>query len=131
MLAYIWPDQPERLARSAAALDHASANAVPIAKGDAADWVEVRLAEEPSPGTVRVLMHSITWQYLAPDRQRRIAGAMVAAGARTSDESPLAWLRLEPDGPAKTAAVQLTLWPGGVPRLLGRGDYHGRFVDWL
>ena len=131
VLAFIWPDQPERLARTAAALDHASAKAVPIAKGDAADWVEGRLAEVPSPGVVRVLMHSITWQYLVLDQQRRIAGAMAAAGARASDESSLAWLRLEPDGPAKTAAVQLTLWPGGVPRLLGRGDYHGRFADWL
>lgn len=131
VLAYIWPDQPERLARTAAALDHAASNRAPIAEADAADWVEARLGAPASPGEVRILMHSITWQYLPPDRQRRIEAAMASAGASATRDTPLAWLRLEPDGPSKTAAVQLNLWPGGDLRLLGRGDFHGRFVDWI
>lgn len=75
-------------------------------------------------------MHSISWQYFPGATQDRIAAAVALAGAQASAEAPLAWLRLEPDGEPGTAAIQLTLWPGGETRTLGRGDYHGRFADW-
>lgn len=130
LLSYIWPDQPERLARTEAALDHAAAHRAPVERAEAADWAEARLARAPEPGRVRVLMHSITWQYLPAPSRARIAAALDAAGARATAEAPLAWLRLEPDGRAGSAALTLTLWPGGAERALGRGDYHGRFADW-
>ncbi len=130
MLAYIWPDQGDRLARAAAALAHAAAHPAPVKKADAAGWVEATLAQPAAPGAVRVLAHSITWQYLPEAGRRRIAAALEAAGAAATAEAPLAWLRLEPDAVKGSAAVQLTLWPGGVTRLLGRGDYHGRWAEW-
>jgi hypothetical protein len=75
-------------------------------------------------------MHSIMWQYLPQPTQARITAAMHSAGDAANRDSPLAWSRLEPDGDPSTAAVLLTLWPGGTTRELGRGDWHGRFVDW-
>ncbi|MDH3666952.1 MAG: DUF2332 family protein [Paracoccaceae bacterium] len=131
MLAYIWPDQPERLARAAAALDHVAAHPPDLARGDAAEWLEARLAEPAEAGTTRVLIHSIMWQYLPARTQARIEAAMDRAGAAATGEAPLAWLRLEPDGKAGSAAIPLTLWPGGGTRELGRGDYHGRFAEWV
>lgn len=130
MLGYIWPDQPDRLARATAALAHAAAHPAPVARAEAAAWVEARLARAPRPGTARVLMHSITWQYLPAASRRRIAAALEAAGRTARRDTPLAWLRLEPDGAPDTAAILLTTWPGGATRTLGRGDYHGRFADW-
>jgi len=134
LLGYIWPDQPARLARTAAALAHGAAHKVALAQADAADWAEARLAVAPESGIVRVLMHSIAWQYFPAATQGRITTALAGAGAAATREAPLAWLRFEPDGPRETAAILLTLWrgdgAGGETRTLGRGDYHGRFAEW-
>jgi len=130
MVGYIWPDQSARLARTQAALDHAVTHPVALAHAEAADWVEAWLATPPPPGVVRVLLHSIVWQYFPQPSRDRITAAMAQAGAAAMATGPLAWLRLEPDGRPGSAAVLLTLWPGGETRELGRGDYHGRHVDW-
>jgi len=138
VLAYFWPDQPARLARTAAALNHAAMHRVELAHAEAADWVEARLAETPAPGIVRVLMHSITWQYFPRATQDRITAAMARAGAAATTDTPLAWLRLEKDGTPGSAGILLTVWPnklpgdgrGGETRALGRGDYHGQYADW-
>jgi hypothetical protein len=134
MLAYIWPDQPERLARTVAALDHAAAHGPVLECADAADWVEQRLAEPQQPGMARVFMHSIAWQYFPGPVQDRICATLARAGADATPDTPLAWLRLEADGTPGTAAVLLNLWTGdpagGKARELGRGDYHGRFAEW-
>jgi hypothetical protein len=130
MLSYLWPDQGYRLARAAAALAHAAAHKAEVARADAADWAEAMLAQPGEPGVARVLAHSITWQYLPEAGQRRIAAALAAAGAATTAKAPLGWLRLEPDAVKGSAAVLLTLWPGGATRVLGRGDYHGRWAEW-
>jgi hypothetical protein len=131
LLAYVWPDQAQRLARLEAALDAAAAAPWRVEKADAADWVERRLAEPREPGGCRVLYHSIVWQYLPPAVQARIQNAMEEAGASASSEEPLAWLRLEADGDPRSAGLRLTLWPGGETRLLARGDFHGRWAEWL
>ncbi len=129
LASFVWADQPERLARLRAALAIARADPPDLARADAADWLDQRLAD-PRPGRAHVVSHSIVWQYLPPATQARIAGSLDAAGARATADSPLAWLRLEPDGGAPGAAVTLTLWPGGASRVLARADFHGRWVDW-
>ncbi|MFQ5566089.1 MAG: DUF2332 domain-containing protein, partial [Paracoccaceae bacterium] len=98
VLGYIWPDQPARLARTAAALAHAAAHKAALEQADAAGWTEAQLAAAPQPGIVRVLMHSIAWQYFPCATQDRITAALAAAGATATREAPLAWLRFEPDG---------------------------------
>lgn len=130
LLSYIWPDQAERLARIEAALRVAADAGWPVAKADAADWVEDRLAGAGTAGRVRVLLHTIVWQYLPADTRRRIEAAMVAAGLVATAERPVAWLRVEPDEVKGSAGIRLTLWPTGETRLLGRADYHGRWTHW-
>ncbi|MEQ8818501.1 MAG: DUF2332 family protein [Thalassobaculum sp.] len=130
LLSYIWPGQAERSARIAAALKMAAEAGWRVERTDAAEWVEDRFARPGTPGRTRVLVHTIVWQYLPTDTQRRIEAAIRAAGTAATARSPVAWLRIEPDGVQGSAGVRLTLWPDGETRLLGRADFHGRWHRW-
>jgi hypothetical protein len=129
LLSYVWADQLDRLARTGAALALARDVGVRVEKAEAGDWLTGRLAE-PRPGRVHVVLHSIVWQYLPDATRARIETLLGGAGARASDEAPLAWLRMEPDGASPGAALTLTLWPDGRTQRLGRVDFHGRWVTW-
>jgi hypothetical protein len=132
--AYVWADQRERLARLNAALDLAVENPVEIARQDAADWLEVRLAVTPEPGVCRVVMHTIAFQYFPPAVQDRIRTHMVAVGARATAEAPLAWLTFEAeeDGFERRPMLRLRTWPGVDEAVgLARGQPHGASYDWL
>jgi hypothetical protein len=128
LLSYIWPDQTQRLARIEAALDMAASAPWRIERADAGEWVERQLGARPQAGRMRVLVHSIMWQYMPQETQARINRTLAEAAATASPDAPLAWLRLEPDGLSDGAALSLDLWPGGRRLALGRADYHGRWV---
>lgn len=130
LMAYVWPDQPERLARTGAALEEILAHPRPVERGDAARWVETRLVAPQAEETARVLVHTIMWQYMPAATQAAIRAAMDRAGAAATEARPVAWLSMEPDGRTGSAALTLTLWPGGEARGLARADFHGRWVDW-
>ena len=132
LMAFVWPDQTERVARATAAIALARAVPPPIDRADAADWVESMLA--PVPGTTAVVFHSIAWQYFPAATQARIAAHMATMGAAATAAAPLAWLRYEMDdaSAADLPTLRLTLWQGGLPaeRLLARAHPHGAFVQW-
>lgn len=131
MLSYIWPDQTARLARIEAALDAAVRTGRKVEKADAADWVERAFEDGGKKGEVRVLMHSIVWQYLPKDVQARITAAMEKAGAAATRDAPVAWIGVEADAKdAASASVRLRLWPDGTDEELGRADFHGRWTKW-
>ena len=98
-----------RLARAAALV---RAHPPRIERADAADWVEARLAEPQAEGHTRVLMHSVTWQYLPAETQARITAAMERAGAAASDDRPLAWVTMEPDRDLAAHRIGVRMWPG-------------------
>ncbi len=129
LLAYVWPDQSLRLARLEAALAIAAAEPPQVEPGDAAGWLEARLAERQPAGTTRVVLHSIAFHYFPEESQARIAAAMEAAGAAATPEAPLAWLRYEFDQDDK-AALRLRTWPG-EDRLLAWCHPHGAEVEWV
>ncbi|MBP9232823.1 MAG: DUF2332 domain-containing protein, partial [Phenylobacterium sp.] len=62
LLAYIWPDQFERLDRIRAAIDLALSLRVTVEEADAVDWT-ARVAA-PRAGAATVLYHSVFWQYM-------------------------------------------------------------------
>jgi hypothetical protein len=127
LLAYLWPDQPERLRLTEAAI--ALAGPRPDA-GDAADWLEARLSV-PRPGRVHMVYHTIAWQYFPPATQARCRAALAAAGAQATEAAPLAHVGMEADAVAgRGAALTVTLWPGGERRELARVDFHGRWIEW-
>jgi hypothetical protein len=130
LLAFVWPDQPERAARLEATIDAFITDPVQIDREDAAPWVEQRVA--PKSGTATVVFHSIAFQYFPPETRARITAHMTATGASATAAAPLAWLRFEMEpGPPALPTLRLTLWPGGDDRLLARAHPHGATVQWL
>jgi len=130
LLAYVWPDQPDRATRLAAAIDAFAADPVAIDHADAGDWVAANVALLPRTATI--VLHSIAVQYFLPATQERIADHLAAIGRNASARTPLAWLRFEMDpGPPALPALRLTSWPGGKSRLLARAHPHGASVQWL
>lgn len=131
LLSYVWPDQPARLERMRAAIEVARRRPPQVEQADAVDWLAARLSI-PAAGRARVVYSTVAWQYLDP--AARAAGEQVLedAGARASASAPLAWVRFEADGAGPGAGLTLDLWDGGVRRHfdLGRGDFHGRWIDW-
>lgn len=127
--SYVWAEKPERLARIDAAIAMLRARPVRLEAGDAADWVEARLAEPQAERTTRVLMHSVVWQYLGAERQGRIAAAMRAAGARATPTRPLAWVRMEPDRDLARHEIWVETWPGDGARRIGLAHAHGAWIE--
>jgi hypothetical protein len=130
LMAYVWPDQDERVTRIGAAIALAQANPPLVIKADAADWLEDRLTHAQPEGVARIVYHSIVLQYVAPEGRARIGAAMQRAGATASAQRPLAWLSYEFPAVAPAAEIRLTLWPGGESRPLGHAHPHGAVIDW-
>jgi hypothetical protein len=131
LLAYVWADQAERLARTEAALDLAASDPPTIDQADAAEWTETHLAVAPERGVARVLTHAIAFQYFPDETKRRITAHAGRVGAQATGEAPLAWLRLEmePEG-GDEPVLRLRLWPGGKDEVLAIGHLHGDRVRW-
>lgn len=131
--SYVWPDQPERLARIDAAIALAIETSVRVDKADAADWLTAKLAARPETG-LTVIYHSVFLQYPPADVRRALLAMTEAAGAEATAARPLAWLCFEPgaffQGPDQTGinpndfVTRLRAWPGGEARRLLRADGH-------
>lgn len=128
LLSYVWPDQEDRLARLRLALQIAARHLPQVDPGDAAGWLEARLAAG-WPGACHLVCHTIAFQYFPADTAARITAAMEAAGARATEAAPLAWLGMEADATPGSAAVTLRLWPGDRRIALGRAGFHGQWVE--
>ena len=129
--SYIWPDEPDRIARVADAAAVAARHPVVVERHSAAAWLLERFAE-PRPGRLTVVWQSVVDQYLDEGERDAIRSAFASAAG-----GPFAWLTLEP-----TAAVvedrrfelRCRERPedngSGVARLLAHCGYHGPPVDW-
>lgn len=129
MLSYIWADQADRLERTAHALDIAAKAGLEAEKADAIDWLGERL-KPTYAGATHVVFHTITWQYLPQPLRDRSENLITEAGARATADAPFARLALEADGRDNGASLTLQIWPTGEKKEIGRGDFHGRWVDW-
>ncbi|NNM74336.1 DUF2332 family protein [Enterovirga aerilata] len=131
LLAYVWPDQPDRLARLEAALALAAADPPRVAPGDAALWLEENLGGRAEPGIARVILHSIAFQYFPRETQERIVRHIETVGSAATANAPIGWLRYEVEGTTGSPSLRLRLWPGGRDRLLAHADPHGRWLRWV
>ncbi|MGN6268982.1 MAG: DUF2332 domain-containing protein [Sphingomonas sp.] len=129
LAAYVWAEKPERRERLARAIGMIRERPVRLDKGDAADWLEARLAEPQPEGVTRVLMHSVVWQYLPAAAADRVRAAMRAAGARATPQRPLAWVSMEPDRSAAEQVVSVASWPGdGTRDVVATAHAHAAWV---
>jgi hypothetical protein len=134
--SYIWPDQPDRLARFDGAVALALGSGARVERADAAEWLAERLPQRARDAAT-VVYHSIFLQYPTHETREAIAAAIESAGASATRDAPLAWLRLEPEavlgGPLDSTRmlVDLTVWPGGERRVLAVTDGHVRRVEML
>ncbi|MBU4530397.1 MAG: DUF2332 domain-containing protein [Hoeflea sp.] len=131
--SYVWPDQADRLARLDAALDLAARFPPRVERAAAADWLEDRLSR-PHAAPHRVLMHTVMWQYL-PGAERTRAETLIREHGRTArPQTPFSWLRFEADASSPGGGILVTTWSGapddGITHCLGRGDFHGRWIEW-
>ena len=129
LLAYVWPDQFERLDRIRAAIDLALSLDVLVETADAVDWT-ARVAA-PQAGAVTILYHSVFWQYMPAESQAALTQVIAQHGAMATADAPFAWLRMEPPADhMSNMEVRLTLWPGGEDRRLAQVHPHGAWVKW-
>jgi hypothetical protein len=132
LLAYVWPDQADRVARVEAAIEIAARGPAPIDAADAADWTERTIQVEPEKGAIRVLMHAVALQYAPDETRERVAAHAARVGAGATADAPFAWLRFEADPEyGEKGSLRLTLWPGGTERVLALGDTHAERLHWL
>ena len=132
--SYVWPENADRIARMDAAIALAAQRAPDVVQADAADWVEALLATPQEVGTVRVIHHSIVWQYIPTPAQHRITHAIETAGAAATPERPLVWMMLETNRATFAHELTVRVWDGGEHRgqshLLGSAQAHGAWVAW-
>lgn len=126
LMAYLWPDQPERLTRTRAAI---TAHDAVVDKGDAIDWLETRLQGQDS-GTTHMIYTTVAWQYFPKEAQAHGMAMIKTAGKKATQERPLAWFSMEQDGGSPGAGLRLQIWPAGEMLDLGRASFHGEWVDW-
>ena len=131
LLAYVWPDQPDRIRQLEAAIAVAERDPPGVEQGDAAEWLEAKLAVAPTPRRTRVVLHSIAFQYFPEETQARIAAAIEGAGGEATESSPLAWLRFEMAKGDDKPSLRLRTWPGSEERHLAWAHPHGKWVRWL
>ena len=129
LMAYVWPEQTERLERIAAAIALAQCERPPLEKADADAWLERQLAA-PVEGAATVVAHTIVWQYFSKETKTRVRAALDDAGARATARAPLAWLTLEQYALDQLPEVRLTLWPGGETQTIARAHPHGAWIEW-
>ena len=131
--SYIWPDQPERLARFDGAVALARETGVHVERADAAPWLAQRLNARAADAAT-IVYHSVFLQYPPREAREAIVNAITEAGARATSSAPLAWVRLEPealtDGVENSPrmVIDITTWPGGARRIIGYTDGHVRAV---
>lgn len=128
--SYIWPDQPERLARLRGAVSIAKELETRVIHESADVFVENAL-QGGAPKVVRVIAHTVMWQYMPEEMRARIECTIRKAGEEVSEANPVAWLRLEPTDVKGPPTLRLNLWPGGATQDLAIAHPHGASVKWL
>ena len=127
LLSYVWPDQVARHRLLRAALQVAQDVPADVEAADLVAWVDRNVLT--ATGTTTIVYHSIVMQYLSEEDRLTFEGLLQERGGATSSTAPLAWLRMEPGG--AESEIRLTLWPGGVERVIATSGYHGQNVRWL
>jgi len=130
LMAYVWPDEPDRARRLAAALRIARDHPPRVEHGDIALWLPAVLAAPQDAGTCRVVTHSMALQYLDARARAAVETAFAAAGKRATPECPLARISFEWTPARDAVHLALTIWPDGTTYHLATCHAYGAWIDW-
>ena len=80
-------------------------------------------------------MHSVVWQYVPEHQREKVTEAIEAAGARATQDAPLAWISLEANRDTHRHELSVRYWPnnegdGEGWQRLGVAHPHGAWVEW-
>ncbi len=129
LLSAVWPDQVERVERTRGAFEEASLVPVELDEASAMTWLPALLTQ-PVEGVASVVFHSIVLQYLSDEERAEFLQLIEEAGARATEEAPLAHLTLEPDPGMSGFPVRLRMWPNGDEIILAQSGPHGADIVW-
>jgi hypothetical protein len=129
LLSAIWPDQIERVERARGAFAEAASVPVAVDDGSAMKWLP-ELLRRPAAGTTTVVFHSIVLQYLTDEERAEFLRVIEEAGARATEDAPLAHLTLEPDPGMSGFPVRLRMWPRGDEVIVAQSGPHGENIVW-
>ena len=130
VLAYIWPDEPERLLRVKQAIEVARRRPVRVEAAAATHWIEERLAERQTDGQT-VVWQSVVRQYLSDLERRELDSCLQEVGAQASEKHPLAWVTLEPtDDHLSGFELSCRVWPPDARVVLASSGDHGPPIRW-
>ena len=128
LLAYIWADDAERIARLRQAIERARTLPLVVEAADMFEWLPRRVA--PKAGCATVVMQSVVADHLSKEDRARLARLIEQIGETASPQSPFAWLRMEFDRPTRRYHTRLRVWPGGDDQLLASSTGHARNIEW-
>lgn len=135
LLAYMFPDEKDRMERTRAAMATALQEPCKIQKAQAADWLDQQL-KSPVENAATVIFHSMVWQYMTEREQHRATKLIHTAGARATLKAPLAWLKME-SGQNRPFTdgyeVRLQIYPGFREQLIAmfHQAWHVPAVEWM
>ena len=129
--SYLWPDEPDRLARVDAALAVAADDPPQVVACAAERWL-AQILDTPRSGELTVIWQSVVRQYVGAESWATIEHAIQAAGLAATAQTPLAWLTMEPgEDPLGGFVLSATTWPDATTRQLAIAADHGPPVRWL
>jgi hypothetical protein len=124
MKSFIWADQAGyRFSLLESAWSLVAAQNFAVDEDDALEWLKSKSLLVA--GTATIVFHSIFWEYLSDSNQEAIRKTIFNAGESATEVKPLAWLRLEPSGPARIPSVRITTWPQKYDELLASCRFDG------
>ena len=126
--SFIWPDDRGGRRQLDRAMALGEKHAIAIDSEHADTWLERKL-EDPAPGTVTVVFHSMLLPSLSPLERDRLEATITGAGGRATADAPVAWLRLE--SIHGRAEARLTCWPHQRERVVARCGVNGPPVAWV
>ena len=127
LLAYVWADQVERLARLRGACQLAADIPAEMRTEPASETVSRSTLEDR---TWTVLWHSIVRHYLSQEQREAIDAGIEVLAAQATNSARFAHVSLELVRGTTDTPIELVTWPGRISRQLGTAPPHGLPVTW-
>lgn len=129
LVALLWPSQPDRMKRLAAALEIAAKHKPPIIAGDALKNIGPQLAAIP-PQAAAVITHSLVIYQWTEAMRTELNDLLLVASRHRPIHRLSAEFKVE--GESWDYPLRLDVYDGGAQetRILAGVHHHGSWIDW-